>query len=290
MKQFDYNKYLKNNPLLKEADEKAPWEKFRKPEDNPNTLLGLLQKQYPNFPFQKYRKKSGKYDIPMSVWNREVGLTPQELQKMAKQANAMGLADTWNIYGDPKRAGYMTIDINDPRRPMPSIHGTFWNPDADINERGIEETKKPMKEYDKDSGPQMEELLKMLKDLQEKNKEIKAVGTTTLEKMIADLEMEIRRLPNMDKNISQYNTNEGINNAREIETQLKATIAGQNDDMSFLDGITDREFVAALKNLGMKFKKSDSGMSMDYYIGRPGNGMMFSNEDGNWFAGDWATA
>jgi hypothetical protein len=62
-----------------------------------------------------------------------------------------------------------------------------------------------MKEYDKDSGPQMEELLKMLKDLQEKNKEIKAVGTRTLEKMIADLEMEIRRLPNMDKNVSQYN-------------------------------------------------------------------------------------
>jgi len=148
MQQFDYNKYIKNNPLLKEVDEKAPWEKFRKPEDNPNTLLGLLQKQYPNFPFQKYRKKSGKYDIPMSIWNKEVGLTPQELQKMAKQANAMGLANTWNIYGDPKRAGYMNIDISDPRRPMPSIHGTFWNPDADINERDIEEAKNVKKDGD----------------------------------------------------------------------------------------------------------------------------------------------
>ena len=69
----------------------------------------------------------------------------------------------------------------------------------------LAETKKPMKEYNKDSGPQMEELLKILKDLQEKNKEIKAVGVRTLEKMIADLEMEIRRLPNMDKNVSQYN-------------------------------------------------------------------------------------
>lgn len=81
---------------------------------------------------------------------------------------------------------------------------------------------------------------------------------------------------------------EGIDNAGGISAQLKATISGKNDDMSFLDGVTDREFVAALKNLGMKFKTSNSGMSMDYYIGKPGNGIMFSNEDGNWFAGDWA--
>jgi len=85
-----------------------------------------------------------------------------------------------------------------------------------------------------------------------------------------------------------FSMKEGIDNAGGIETELMATIKGQNDDMSFLDGVTDEEFVAALKNLGMKFKTSDSGMSMDYYIGRPGNGMMFSNEDGNWFAGDWA--
>jgi hypothetical protein len=81
---------------------------------------------------------------------------------------------------------------------------------------------------------------------------------------------------------------EGVMNSGGIETRLMATIKGQNNDMSFLDGVSDEQFVVALKNLGMKFKTSDSGMSVDYYIGRPGNGIMFSNEDGNWFADDWA--
>jgi hypothetical protein len=84
---------------------------------------------------------------------------------------------------------------------------------ADMIKKGITREGRQLKEYNKNSGPQMEELLKILKDLQEKNKEIKAVGTKTLEKMIYDLETEIRRLPNMDGNVSQYNTNEGIEDA-----------------------------------------------------------------------------
>ena len=78
---------------------------------------------------------------------------------------------------------------------------------------------------------------------------------------------------------------EGIDNAGGISAQLKATISGKNNDMSFLDGVTDREFVAALKKLGARYKTSDNGMGTDYFVNLPGVGkMMFANEDGEWFA------
>lgn len=73
-----------------------------------------------------------------------------------------------------------------------------------------------------------------------------------------------------------------------IETQLMATIKGQNDDMSFLDGVTDQEFMAALKNMGIKYKTFDNDGEMNYYIGKAGNGMLFVNQDGDWLADNWA--
>jgi hypothetical protein len=77
------------------------------------------------------------------------------------------------------------------------------------------------------------------------------------------------------------------NNSNGIESQLMSTIKGQSNDMSFLSGVSDQEFVAALEKLGVNYEVSDSGMSMDYYIGKPGNGIVFSNTDGDWYADDW---
>jgi hypothetical protein len=69
-----------------------------------------------------------------------------------------------------------------------------------------------------------------------------------------------------------------------IETPLLAMLKGQNDDMSFLDGVSDEEFVAALEKLGAKYVSTDTGMGTDYYVKiRGGQKMVFSNENGNWF-------
>lgn len=73
-----------------------------------------------------------------------------------------------------------------------------------------------------------------------------------------------------------------------IETQLMAMLKGELDDMSFLDGVTDQEFMAALKNMGIKYKTFDNDGEMNYYIGKAGNGMLFVNQDGDWLADDWA--
>ena len=51
----------------------------------------------------------------------------------------------------------------------------------------------------------MEELLKLLQQIQEKNNGIDAIGTKTLEKIINDLTLEIERLPDMDSNTSAHN-------------------------------------------------------------------------------------
>ena len=79
-------------------------------------------------------------------------------------------------------------------------------------------------------------------------------------------------------------------NSQGIESQLMSTIKGQSNDMSFLSGVSDQEFVAALKKLKVNYKISDSGMSTDYYIGKPGSGIVFSNNDGDWMADDYQLA
>ena len=80
-------------------------------------------------------------------------------------------------------------------------------------------------------------------------------------------------------------------NSQGIETQLMSTIKGQSNDMSFLSGVSDQEFVAALENLGIDYKVSDSGMSTDYHIGEAGDGgIVFSNNDGDWMADDYQLA
>ena len=78
---------------------------------------------------------------------------------------------------------------------------------GDIGDAEAEKMMDFLAEYNKNTIPEMKELLKMLKDTQEKNKEIKAIGTKTLEKMIDDLEQEIRYTENNPDNISRYNEN-----------------------------------------------------------------------------------
>lgn len=72
-----------------------------------------------------------------------------------------------------------------------------------------------------------------------------------------------------------------------IETMLLAVINDQADDMSFLDGVSDEEFVMALKKLGLKYKTFNTGGGMSYYIDKPRGGKIeFQNDGGDWFAGD----
>ena len=77
-------------------------------------------------------------------------------------------------------------------------------------------------------------------------------------------------------------------NAGGIEAPLMTMLKGQSDDMSFLDGVSDQEFMATLKNMGIKYKTFDNDGEMNYYIGKAGNGMIFVNSDGDWMADDWA--
>ena len=164
MKQFDYNKYLKSNPLLKE--------------DTANFRNGKMY--IDRSPSQRtYIKGAGK-NI------KDLNYTLSSLE---------------SVYNIKRQDMEALVQI---------IKGVISNGSMNEAKQKKEyggEIKKLMKEYDKDSGPQMEELLKALKDIQEKNKEIKAVGVKTLEKMITDLESEIKRLPNMNGNMSQYNNN-----------------------------------------------------------------------------------
>ena len=151
MQQFDYNKYRKNNPLLKKV---------------------------------KQSRLKESYD-PLDAM-RQAFMILTDLQDELKSMKASGNIPDGESIIDRALAVFDEIEA-------------LENDDMS--------TAEPIKEYTKDSGPEMQELLKALKDIQEKNKEIKAVGVKTLEKMITDLENEIKRLPNMNGNISQYNNN-----------------------------------------------------------------------------------
>jgi UDP-N-acetylglucosamine enolpyruvyl transferase len=212
MRQFDYNKYLKNNPLLKEAknvkkDGDEIWfsdENYFKKEHEGYKLKPTDMVSVGDSKAMTYAQAKKKFANKINEDINEI--TQEDVFEILKQMGAKidALHAQFIQMKQDLQSGDRSITAS---RVLDTAIKTFEEVDA-ISDAATAfgETKKPMKEYDKDSGPQMEELLKMLKDLQEKNKEIKAVGTRTLEKMIADLEMEIRRLPNMDKNISQYNT------------------------------------------------------------------------------------
>ncbi|NDD59170.1 MAG: hypothetical protein EBZ47_07985, partial [Chlamydiae bacterium] len=132
MQQFDYDKYRKNNPLLKEA---------------------------------KQSRLKESYD-PLDAM-RQAFMILTDLQDELKSMKASGNIPDGESIIDRALAVFDEIEA-------------LENDDMS--------TAEPIKEYTKDSGPEMQELLKALKDIQEKNKEIKAVGVKTLEKMITDLE------------------------------------------------------------------------------------------------------
>ena len=271
MKQFDYNKYLKNNPLLKEVINEATVRDMIKPirsklesmgyEVDVDTSFGfpLIEafKTLPDGSVLRMTVQPSEDEIQKKIDQPVVGETIDVTftlwtTKVTKKLFGLYKQKTSNMQNLPDEAG-INIDLGT---------GMFDIP--------VEQS--------------VEKVISLLKKAEQKV----GAGTPTRQ-MTGDADADFMGEGlDLFKKMKEAAMNQGAQNNVNIQTQLMATIKGRSDDMSFLDGVSDEEFVAALKSLRVKFKTSDSGMSMDYYIGKPGAwSIMFSNEDGNWMADDW---
>jgi len=103
------------------------------------------------------------------------------------------------------------------------------------------------------------------------------------------MKRQLNEVKKLQKIAGLLKEEENLESSR-IESKLMSTIKGQSNDMSFLRGVSDQEFVAALEKLGEDYEVEDSDMGTQYYIGEEGDGIIFVNDEGNWRAGDWHVA
>jgi phage FluMu protein gp41 len=256
MRQFDFQKFLKNNPLLKEGY--TPDERIYV--GKPSKTGPLAAASDSLYSMEKALKQLDR------VIDSNPDISAKSVIKMVLK--------TLNDIRTKQKIGMNESDVKEGYTPSDKI---YIGPPVKSGPLSVASSYLQV----------LEKNMKTLNKIADSNPDITAKKITS---MVLKTFEDIRAAQKSGDPLFQgdFSMNEGIDNAGGIDLrQLKATINAIEDDTSFLDGVTDREFVAALKKLELTFRKNDRGVQMDYLIGRRGNGRIFSNKDGNWTADYW---